>query len=70
MRRPSRTGTQALVSYDSSVDKIGEEFGFIYVSRFCAVAKLQRHKIGRLWKAKRADLFNSGLSGLSVVTHS
>ena len=53
-----------LVSYKSSVDRSGEDFGFIYVSRFCAVAKLQRHKIGRLWNAKRADLFNSGWSGL------
>ena len=54
------------VFYDLSVDKIGEEFGCLYVSRFCAVAASQRHKIGRLLKAKRADLFNSGLSGLSL----
>src|SRR3970040_2111480 len=54
-------------SYDSSVDTIGEVFGFIYVSRFCAVAKLQRHKIGRLWKAKRAHLFASGFAGLGYI---
>ena len=49
------------VSCDSGVDTTGKDFGFVYVSRFWEVATSQLPKIGRLWKAKRADLFNSGL---------
>jgi len=44
------------VTYEFTVDDSGEEFGFVYVSLFRAVAKLQLHEIARSWKAKPARL--------------
>ncbi len=58
------SGFAGLVPYHSSVDTIGEEFGFTYVSRFWEVAISQLPKIGRSWKANRDILFGSGLAGL------
>ena len=55
------SGLSGLVTYEFTVDDSGEEFGFVYVSCFRAVAKLQLHENTRLKKAKSAG---SGLAAL------
>jgi hypothetical protein len=45
-----------LVSCELTVDDFGEEFGFVYVSHFRAVAKLQLHENARLKTAKSTSL--------------
>jgi hypothetical protein len=44
------------ITYELTVDDFGEEFGFVYVSHFRAVAKLQRHENARLKTAKSTSL--------------
>jgi hypothetical protein len=55
-RMTGGTAPIAVALPGSRADRIGEKFGALYVSRFQAVAKLQRPENGRLCK----NLFHRG----------
>ncbi len=57
------SGNTGSVTYEFTVDNSGEQFGFVYVSCFRSVAKLQLNENTRLKKDK-ISLLGSGLSGL------
>src|SRR3989304_1446410 len=64
VNRRDRRPAEDLVTYEFTVDDSGEEFGFVYVSRFRAVARLQRSEIERTGAPKQSHQFGTGLSGL------
>jgi hypothetical protein len=51
--------------YEASVDRHGDEFGFVYVSCFHAVATSQLRENTRFDKSK-ISLVGSGYAGLGV----
>jgi len=55
----------AMVTYEASVGRPGDEFGFVYVSCFHAVAKLQLRENTRFNKSK-ISLVGFSYAGLGV----
>src|SRR3990170_52838 len=56
-----------IVTYECTVDNSGEESGFVYISRFRTVARLQRSEIETAGASKQGSLFGSGSAGSGVI---
>src|SRR3990172_2366224 len=56
-----------IVTYECTVHNSGEESGFVYISRFRTVARLQRPEIERAGASKQGSLFGSGFAGLGAI---